>query len=151
MLCLQDVLLDQLIDPMIDAVTSTQLVFSRGGSARSALTVKLLDCLCAVAIRLGADQAIHFVSNPVLKLLKIFERVNKVSSVGSPATGTRSGGNGHVNGGRPDWMGHQRRLSNTLRQAQAAADIEAAIPPSGVSLRSVATGNLRYRFTNDFS
>lgn len=147
MLCLQDVMLNQLLDPMVIAVTSTQVVFTRGGSARSALTVKLLDCLCAIAIRLGADQAVRFVSEPLLKLLRSFERVGKNVSIGSPRSSSftaASSGQVGPSHQRPDWMGHQRRLSNTLRQAQAAADIEAATQPSIiVSSRPAATGSVR--------
>ena len=70
MMCLRETLLQKLLEPMINAVTSTSQTFFRAGAARSALTLKLLDCVCAVGIRLGTDAAAHVVSNLVLKLLR---------------------------------------------------------------------------------
>ncbi|KZS10887.1 Uncharacterized protein APZ42_024536 [Daphnia magna] len=122
MLCLREVLLRQLLDPIVCTVTSSEQIFARGGAARSALSIKLLDCLCAVAIRIGSDAAGEIISEPALKLLKSFNRVGKVASSSSISRT-------HTVKGRPDYMCHQRRLSNTLRQAQAAAEIEAASPP----------------------
>ena len=119
MQCLREVLLLQLLDPIVRAVTSTEQTFARGGAARSALTIKLLDCLCALSIRLGTDAAGQFISDPALKLLKSFDRVSKVASHPSVSRANSLKG-------RPDYMCHQRRLSNTLRQAQAAAELEAA-------------------------
>ncbi|XP_046448529.1 WD repeat-containing protein 81-like isoform X2 [Daphnia pulex] len=119
MQCLREVLLRQLLDPIVSAVTSTEQTFARGGAARSALAIKLLDCLCALSIRLGTDAAGQFISDPALKLLKSFDRVSKVASHPSVSRANSLKG-------RPDYMCHQRRLSNTLRQAQAAAEIEAA-------------------------
>lgn len=133
MQCLREVVLGQLLNPIVSAVTSTDQVFARGGAARSALAIKLLDCLCAVAIRLGTDAAGQFVSEPALKLLDSFSRVSKA---GNHQSISRT----NSLKGRPDYMCHQRRLSNTLRQAQAAAEIEAATPSSAVSYRPAATG-----------
>ena len=138
MQCLRDVVMRQLLDPMVSAVTSTEQIFTRGGVARSALAIKLLDCLCAVAIRLGTDAAGQFISEPALKLLKSFNRVSKVGS-NSAVSRTNS------LKGRPDYMCHQRRLSNTLRQAQAAAEIEAASSSSSAT-RPAASGNLSFIF-----
>lgn len=134
MQCLREVVLRQLLDPMVSAVTSTEQIFTRGGAARSALAIKLLDCLCAVAIRLGADAAGQFISEPAIKLIKSF---NRVSNVGNNSTISRT----NSLKGRPDYMCHQRRLSNTLRQAQAAAEIEATTSPASKSAsRPAATG-----------
>lgn len=141
MQCLREVVLRQLLDPMVCAVTSTEQIFARGGVARSALAIKLLDCLCAVAIRLGADAAGQFISEPALKLIKSF---NRVSNVGNNSSASRT----NSLKGRPDYMCHQRRLSNTLRQAQAAAEMEAAVfQPSVTSSRSAATGTTKYLAT----
>lgn len=134
MQCLRDVLLRQLLDPIVATVTSSEQIFARGGPARSALAIKLLDCLCAVSIRLGTDAAGEVMSEPALKLLRAFNRVSKVASSSSVnRTNTVKG--------RPDYMCHQRRLSNTLRQAQAAAEIEAASSsPTNTITRPVANG-----------
>lgn len=114
MLFLREVILRQLLEPMVNAVTSVRHVFARGGSARSALAVKLLDCICGVAIRLGPDAAGQFLSELIVKLFQSFERAaDTASTVNQSAPVTR-----------PDYMGHQRRLSSTLRQAEA--DNEAA-------------------------
>ena len=131
MACLQDVLFKKLIDPMIQAVTSTQIVFTRSSAARSALTVKLIDCLCAIGIRLGTDQADQFVSPTALKLFKSFERVAGQVAKPNLVEPRQSG--------RPDWMGHHRRLSSTLRQGQSM-DEGAATETTSSSARSAPNG-----------
>jgi len=57
MACLKETVVQKLLEPMMNAVTSAERTFSRGGAVRSALTLKLLDCICAVAVRLGTDAA----------------------------------------------------------------------------------------------
>lgn len=114
MLFLREVILRQLVEPMVNAVTSVRHVFARGGSARAALAVKLLDCICGVAIRLGPDAAAQYLSELIVKLFKPFEKVAVSDTLTVSATPVS----------RPDYMCHQRRLSSTLRQAEA--DNEAA-------------------------
>lgn len=139
MQCLREVVLRQMLEPIVAVVTSSHHIFTRGGAARSALAIKLLDCLCALAIRLGADAASQFISEPALRLIEAF---NRVSNIGGNPTASVSRTNS-LKGGRPDYMCHQRRLSNTLRQAQAAAEIEAATPPSDITHRPAPTGKKR--------
>lgn len=57
MACLKETVVQKLLEPMINAVTSSECTFNRGGAVRSALTLKVLDCVCAVALRLGTDAA----------------------------------------------------------------------------------------------
>ena len=134
MACLQDVLFKQLLNPILRAVTSTQVVFSRSAAARSAVTVKLLDCICAIVIRLGADQAGQFVSSAALEMFKSFERV---AGQQQPAASVEQS---PKPSGRPDYMGHHRRLSSTLRQGQAMADAAVQAESTGSSARSAAHG-----------
>jgi hypothetical protein len=97
--------------------------------------VKLLDCICAIVIRLGADQAGQFVSSAALEIFKSFERVagqqqqlvTLVEQSPKPS-------------GRPDYMGHHRRLSSTLRQGQAMAEAAIQAECTGSSARSAAHG-----------
>ena len=63
MSCLRETLVQQLLQPIVDAVVSTKQLFARGGAGRSALALKLLDCICAVSIRFGTDTAAQVVSD----------------------------------------------------------------------------------------
>ena len=131
MSCLRETLIQQLLQPIVDAVVSTKQLFARGGAGRSALALKLLDCICAVSIRLGTDTAAQVVSDLAVKLLKSFESVSHVnqSQSNSPHPPVSRG---NSEGSRPDWMTHQRRLSSTLRQAQASSTEQApsSCPPA---------------------
>ena len=113
MFCLGETLLSQLLKPITSAVVSTSQVFSRGGSARSALAIKLLDCLCALTLRLGVETAAQLVAELAIPLLKCFDLIPNMNQEPNPTTNrTSSAGN------RPEYMTHQRRLSSTLRRTQ---------------------------------
>ena len=118
MACLKETVVQKLLEPMMNAVTSAQRTFSRGGAVRSALTLKLLDCICAVAVRLGTDAAAHVVSDLALKLLKSFQDAPS----GGSSSSTKMSVSRSNSEQRPDYMRHQRKLSSTLRLVQAAAD-----------------------------